>query len=288
MTGFGVGRAQSGDEELTVELKSVNHKFCEVKVRLPRELAMLEASLLKTVKDRLARGAIDLTVKRQGATTTAQVPQVDLALAAEYRRVIAEVAGHFGLPEGFSARDLTLLPGVMRLEEKGVDLAAATLAAGPALETALRGLLQMRELEGEALRADLEHRLGLVAALSKEVAELAPRAVEELKKRLEERIAELSHGIAVEPQRLAQEVAFQAERADVAEEMTRLASHLDQFQGLIQSPEPAGRKMDFLVQEMHREVNTTGSKSQHPEISRRIVTLKAELERIREQVQNIE
>jgi uncharacterized protein (TIGR00255 family) len=146
----------------------------------------------------------------------------------------------------------------------------------------------MRGVEGEAIHADLEARLGLIERWSREVAQLAPRSVEEYRQRLTERVAELARGISVDEQRLAQEVAVFAERTDIAEEMTRLSSHLEQFRQMMAGNEPAGRRMDFLVQEMHREVNTTGSKSQHAEISARVVSMKAEVERIREQVQNVE
>jgi uncharacterized protein (TIGR00255 family) len=157
-----------------------------------------------------------------------------------------------------------------------------------ALEQALGALEQMRQVEGEAIRIDLETRLGLLERWSREVAALAPRSVEEYRQRLAERVTELARGISVDEQRLAQEVAIFAERSDIAEEMTRLASHLEQFRQLIAAGEPSGRRMDFLVQEMHREVNTTGSKSQHADISARVVSMKAEVERIREQVQNVE
>ena len=177
---------------------------------------------------------------------------------------------------------------VIRLEEPQVGLEDAGKAAESALALALDALQKMREKEGVALAADLSSRLGLVTQWVEEVRVLAPKAIDLYRTRLSERIAELSKGLAVEPQRLAQEVAFFAERTDVAEEMTRLASHLEQFNELLRSAEPSGRKMDFLVQEMHREVNTTGSKSQHADISSRIMQLKAELERIREQVQNVE
>jgi uncharacterized protein (TIGR00255 family) len=288
MTGFGSGRARVEDEELSVELKSVNHKFCEVKARLPREMASLEPLLTKAIKERLARGAVDVLVKRQTPTASDALPQVDLALAREYRRVLGELARELGIQAELRLQDVAAQPGVIRLEERGVNLGHAQAALSEALEQALKGILEMRRTEGEALRADLEARIGLIEGIAREVAALAPRGVEEYRARLDERVKELSRGVPLDPQRLAQEVAYFAERTDVAEEMTRLASHLVQFRALIASPEPAGRKMDFLVQEMHREVNTTGSKSQQAEISNRIVSMKAELERIREQVQNVE
>jgi uncharacterized protein (TIGR00255 family) len=288
MTGFGSGTATAGTESLTVELRSVNHKFCEVKVRLPRELSALEASLQKVVKERVARGAVDVAVRRAARTSLGVVPQVDLALAKEYRRAWAELAKGLELPDTVSLRDIALQMNVIRLEEPQISLEDANKAVESALSLALDALGKMREKEGAALHADLFSRLALVAQWVAEVKELAPKAIEAYRARLAERIAELSKGLAVDPQRLAQEVAFFAERTDVAEEMTRLDSHLKQFHELLASKEPSGRKMDFLVQEMHREVNTTGSKSQHADISNRVMQLKAELERIREQVQNVE
>ena len=288
MTGFGTGTSSAGNETLTVELRSVNHKFCEVKVRLPRELSTLEAVLQKVVKDRLARGAVDVSVRRASRTALGVVPQVDVALAREYRRAWGELAKALELPDTTALRDVATQANVIRLEEAQVSLEDAGKAAEAALGLALEALGKMREKEGLALAADLTARLTLVAQWVDDVKGLAPGAIELYRARLSERIAELSRGLAVDAQRLAQEVAFFAERTDVAEEMTRLSSHLEQFHELLRSKEPSGRKMDFLVQEMHREVNTTGSKSQHVDISSRIMQLKAELERIREQVQNVE
>ncbi|WP_043433210.1 YicC/YloC family endoribonuclease [Cystobacter fuscus] len=288
MTGFGAGRARVGDEEFSVEVRSLNHKFCEVKARLPRELSALEPALVKQVKDRLARGAVDVFIKRNTATAAGTVPVVDVGLAREWARALREVGEALGELAEVSWSVVASQPGVVRLEERGMDVESATQAVSGALEQALTALEQMRQVEGEAIRVDLETRLGLIERWSREVAGLAPRSVEEYRQRLTERVAELARGISVDEQRLAQEVALFAERSDIAEEMTRLASHLEQFRQLMGAGEPSGRRMDFLVQEMHREVNTTGSKSQHAEISARVVSMKAEVERIREQVQNVE
>lgn len=288
MTGFGAGRARVGDEEVSVELRSLNHKFCEVKVRLPRELATLEPAISKQVKDRLARGSVEVLVRRQTATASGTVPTVDVGLAREYARAFRELAAALGTASEVTWHQVATQPGVVRLEEKGVDAEAAGQAVQAGLEQGLTALEQMRRTEGEAIYADLDARLKLIEGWSREVAELSPKAVQEYQQRLTERVAELARGVAVDPQRLAQEVVLFAERTDIAEEVTRLASHLEQFRALMASSEPAGRRMDFLVQEMHREVNTTGSKSQHAEISARVVSMKAEVERIREQVQNVE
>lgn len=288
MTGFGAGRARVGDEEVSIELRSLNHKFCEVKARLPRELSNLEAALTKQVKDRLARGSVELLVRRQGSSPSGNAPSVDLNLAREYLRAFRELAAQLELPGEVSWSQVANQPGVMRLEERCVDAVASAKAAHEALNQSLKALEEMRKVEGLAIYADLEARLKLLEGWSKEITELAPRAVEEHRQRLEERVAELSRSVAVEPHRLAQEVVLFAERTDIAEESTRFASHLEQFRALMRATEPAGRRMDFLVQEMHREVNTTGSKSQHAEISARVVAMKTEVERLREQVQNVE
>lgn len=288
MTGFGIGRATSGAEELSVELKSVNHKFCEVKPRLPRELSSLEPLVVKLVKDRLARGAVEVTVRRQTQAQAGQVPVVDVALAQEYQRALLDLAAATGASKEIPVTFLAGQPGVMRLEERQASLEDAQRALQSALSQALDALVTMREVEGEAIARDLSTRLDLIEAGVEKLEQLAPRAVEEYRARLQERVAELTQNAAVDPQRLVQEVAIFAERTDVAEETTRLRSHLAQLRALLQSDEPFGRRMDFLVQEFHREVNTTGSKSQHSEISAQVVALKAEVERVREQVQNVE
>jgi uncharacterized protein (TIGR00255 family) len=287
MTGFGAGRGAAGGEEIAVELRSVNQKFCEVKARLPRELAALEPALVRHVKDRLARGGIDLSLRRAGPGG-AMAPRVDVALAEAYARLYAELQARLGLTEPLRLADIAGAEGVIRLDEREIDLEAARAAAEKALGSALEALLAMREREGEALGADLEARLATVLSLVGQVEVLAPQAVEHHRARLAERVRELTQGMPLDPGRLAQEVALLADRTDVAEEITRLRSHVGQARQLLGGKEPAGRKLDFLVQEMHREVNTIGSKSQHAELSGLVVSLKVEVERMREQVQNVE
>lgn len=288
MTGFGTGRSRAGDEEISVEVRAVNHKHLEVKVRLPRELAALEAAALKAVRAHCARGAVDVAVRRSASTVTGAVPTVDAAMARAWREALRTVARAAELADAPTASQIANQPGVVRMEEPVTDLAVAEGALERALADALDALVAARVREGRALEADLSARLDRVATLAAEVAALAPRTVETYRSRIQERVADLLKGAPVDEARLVQEVALFAERTDVAEEATRLQAHLAAFRSFLGSSEPAGRKMDFLVQEMHREVNTTGSKSQSTDISTRIVELKAELERIREQVQNVE
>lgn len=287
MTGFGAGRGSAGGEELDVEIRSVNHKYCEVKVRLPRELAALEVEAAKAVRERLARGGIDVTVRRPGPGA-GLAPRVDLALAESYAHAFRELQARLGLPGAVSLADVLSADGVVRLDERAVDPDAARAALWTALAAALDALVAMRAREGEALARDLAARLDTVEALVARAAALVPQAIEHHRARLAERVQELTRGIPLDPGRLEQEVALFADRTDVAEEVTRLRSHLSQVRALLAGSEPAGRKLDFLVQEMHREVNTIGSKSQSAEVATVVVAAKAEIERMREQVQNVE
>jgi uncharacterized protein (TIGR00255 family) len=287
MTGFGAGRGAVNGEEIDVEIRSVNHKFCEVKVRVPRELSALELEAAKVVKDRLARGGVEVTIRRASGSG-GLAPRVDVALAEAYARAFGEIQARLGLPGAVTLSDILRSDGVVRLDERQIDVDAARGALGEGLSRALEALVAMRGREGEALSGDLDSRLATVEELVARVAEQSPRVVEAYRTRLAERVAELARGVPTDPTRLAQEVALFADRTDVAEEVTRLRSHIAQARALLASGEPAGRKLDFVVQEMHREANTIGSKSQSADLSGVVVSLKAEIERMREQVQNVE
>ena len=287
MTGFGAGRAAEGAEAISVEAKSVNHKFCEVKARLPRELAALEGEVGRLVKARLARGAVEVFVRREGAAG-GLVPQVNAALAQAWVAALRELGRSLGVAGDVALVDLARVEGVVKIAEQPPDLELAGRALALALGNALTALEVMRAKEGAALAADLAARLDAIERASVEAKVLVPQSVEAYRDRLAARVAELSRGVPVEPARLAQEVAIFADKSDVAEELTRLASHLVQARGLLDAPQPVGRSLEFVVQEMNREVNTLGSKSQSAGIAALIVTMKTELERIREQIQNVE
>ena len=287
MTGFGAGRAADGDEVVDVEVRSVNHKFCEVKVRLPRELAALELEVARAVKARLARGGVEVSLRR-GGRAGALAPRVDLELARAYADAFRELGARLGLSGQVALADVLGAEGVVGLEERTPDLERARAPALGALAQALERLEEMRAREGEALAHDLGARVDRMTELAAQVEGLGPESVERYRERLRERVAEVSRGLALDPARLAQEVALFADKLDVAEELTRLRSHAAQVRTLLAGSEPAGRKLEFLVQELHREVNTVGSKSQNAAIATLVVELKAEIERMREQVQNVE
>jgi uncharacterized protein (TIGR00255 family) len=287
MTGFGAGRGSVNGEDVDVEVRSVNHKYCEVKARLPRELSAFEHEVVRTVKERVARGGVEVAARRTPVGSLV-APRVDVGLAESYARAFAEVQARLGLPGSVTLADVISAEGVVRLDERAVDLETVGEALRRGVAAALTQLVSMRAREGEALARDLAARLDELERLVARVAEVAPQAVDQYRVRLSERIAELSRGLAVDPARLAQEVAIFADRTDVAEEITRLRSHVAQVRLLLAGSDPAGRKLDFLVQEMHREANTIGSKSQNADIGGVVVSLKAEIERMREQVQNVE
>jgi uncharacterized protein (TIGR00255 family) len=236
----------------------------------------------------VSRGAIDVFVRRESASARGLSPKVDLALAAAYAKAFRELKNELGLAGEPAVNDIAHMDGVISLGETAADPAAAAGALQAALGSALDTLEQMRRREGEALARDLLARLGAIEQGAREVGRLAPLQVEAARERLSQRIAELTRGGPLDPARLVQEVALFADRTDVAEELTRLASHLEQARALIASDVPAGRKLEFLVQEVNREINTIGSKSQHSGIASQVVDLKAELERVREQIQNVE
>ena len=288
MTGFGAGRGESKGEALSVELRAVNGKFCEVKPRLPRELTALEPELVRAVKARVSRGVVDVFVRREEATAKGLVPRVDLALAAAYAKALREIKDELGLAGEPSVHDVAALEGVFSIGDALSDPAALAPVLQGALRSALDALEQMRRREGEALARDLAARFDALEKGVKAVAQLAPQQVDAYRERLSARIAELTRGVPLDPARLVQEVAVFADRTDVAEELTRLASHLSQLRAQLGSEAPAGRKLEFLVQEVNREINTIGSKAQSAGIASLVVDMKAELERVREQIQNVE
>lgn len=287
MTGFGAATAADGAEQVAVELRSVNGKFCEVKARLPRELAALESELVKFVKDRVARGNVELFVRRTTPGAVAS-PRVDAAALEVLARSLRDAATAAGLDARVSLADLVAVPGIVKVEEAAPDVEAAARACRAAIAGALARLFEARAREGAALEADLRGRIATMRALWSEVARLAPASVEAYRERLRMRIGELAKDLTIDPARLEQEVVLFADRTDVAEEVTRLEAHFAEFERLLSQPGPVGRQLDFLLQEMNREVNTTGSKSQSAALARLVIELKAELERVREQVQNVE
>lgn len=282
MTGFGRGTAVTAGVRATVDIRTVNHRFLDLKVRGVPLAPAVEEAVASRIRAVLERGAVSVTihVTREGA---AAGPAIDVAVAERVHRQLADLAARLGMAPPELAVVLAQ-PGVLVTQERTDDDPPVL----PALDAALAQLGEMRIAEGAALAAELTARLDTLTALRVQVATVAATVPHQLTRRLHERVRRLLEDVEVEPARLAQEVALLADRSDVTEELVRLASHLDQARALVAGPGSAGRRLDFLIQEIGRELNTIGSKSAVTEISTAIVEGKAVLEKIREQVQNVE
>lgn len=291
MTGCGAGAAERGGVRVEVSLASVNRKGLDVQVSVPRGYPALEAAVARGVASRLARGRVtgEVRVDARGAGGGARV---DWALAESVADAARQLGERLGLEGGAKVSDVLNFPGVLS-DEGGAGAESAEAALGEALAAALDALVAFREREGAALAEDLLPRVAALEALRGELAERAPAVAagygERVKKRVAEALAEAGLPMGAETEeRIVREAALFADRADVTEELVRLASHLAQMASALRGEGAVGRQLDFLAQEAGREINTIGSKSNDAEMARRVVAFKAELERVREQIQNIE
>lgn len=288
MTGYGRREAAWKGGSVVAEVRAVNHRFCEVQVRLPRHLATMEEEIKKSVQARCARGHIDVTVLVSGRTEGKRTASLDRELATQYYGVLRQLQREFRLS---GAVDLALLAGfrdvVVVSEEAATDRKLSGVVTR-VVAGALSDLEAMRRREGAALAKEFKTRLTNIAAERANIAARAPRVVEEAFERMKGRVAKLLDGPAPDQARLQQELAHFADRCDVTEELARLDSHLGQFGTLLAGREPVGRTMDFLLQELGREINTIGSKANDPVLAGHVIAVKGELEKLREQVQNVE
>jgi uncharacterized protein (TIGR00255 family) len=290
MTGFGRAGFEAEGASLSVELRTVNHRHLDLTLRLPRPLSGLEAELRPILAARFSRGKLDLTVSAPAGTATTDVT-LDSQLAGRYLEWARTLSGVGAQNSEPTAAELLALPGVVRVTEHHFDEEAVRPALRAAVEQAAAATVAMREREGEALGRELSARLAQVRALGEAVSARSGEVVAAVRERLAKRAAQLREetGVADES-RLLQEIVIAADRMDVTEETVRLASHVAQFESSIEADgsEPVGRKLEFLLQEMLRETNTIGSKAADAPIAHLVVELKTELERMREQVLNVE
>jgi len=288
MTGFGRGEAEGEAGKITVEVKAVNHRFSEVVFRMPRQFSALEDPARKLILSRVTRGRLEVYVVWE-PSAEARAAKVDKDLALAYYNALRQLAEEIGSNPEISLDTLARLPEVISVTEGDVTDEQIWAMLEPALDQAMTQLVAMREKEGAALAVDLAERLDRIDSFRTAAAARAPEVVEEYRQRLIRRLEELLPPTnPVDPQRLAQEVALFADRADITEEVQRLGSHIAQFRQALQTDEAVGRKLDFLVQEMGREINTIGSKANDALLAAAVVAAKSELEKIREQVQNLE
>lgn len=288
MTGFGRGEIYGQGKKFVVELKSVNHRYCEMHLRLPKYMLLMEERCKKVLKDYVHRGRLDgfISVEDEGEKNL-QV-KIDSALAESHYKALKELRNLLDLPGRPTLRDMIQVPGLLTLEEPEEDVEKWWPFLEAALKQAAAGLLKMRETEGERLSSDLKKRFEAVAQINAEIKKRAPQVVEEYRGKLESRVQEMLGEGMMDKERLAAEVTIFAERSNITEEVVRLDSHLYQALNCLQASEPVGRKLDFLLQEMNREINTVASKASDLTISQLVVEVKSQLEKIREQVQNIE
>lgn len=296
MTGFGAGAAEAALADgstlaVTAELRTVNHRHLHAKLRLPHGFSALESALEARLRERIARGSVqaNFDCARVGALPAIEV---DHDVAARYIAIQRDLGERFHLTPVAGVAEFLSLPGVLVTsngqDSDAADDPAASEAFHAALERALEALVEMRASEGEALARDLTENADAIAGIAREIEARAPAIVAERKQRLVERVAELAGDVAVSEADLAREIALLADRLDVSEEVSRLASHQDQLRGLLGGSGAVGRKLDFLVQEFLREANTIGSKCSDAHVAHLVVDLKTHVERLREQVQNVE
>ncbi len=288
MTGFGRGEQSGKHLAITVEAKSVNHRYLDLAIRLPRELNLLEEQLRNAFRQQLSRGRVDIFVKLVTREAESKAVTVNNNLAEAYIEQARGLCAKTGLTWDLTVSALLRLPEVVQLEEADFDADEAAELLKAAADQAVSGLVAMRALEGERLAQDILTYLQSIEQQLVSVEQRSPSVVQEYKAKLESRLQELLPEGLLDAGRLAQEVAIFADRACIAEETVRLRSHLEQARVLLDQREAVGRKLDFLVQEMNREINTIGSKANDAETARLVVDLKSDLEKIREQVQNIE
>ena len=289
MTGYGKGMVAGDDFSVSVDLKTVNNRFLDIHLRVGAELASLEPSIKKRISARLSRGRVDVTVSMERVAQIAY--ELNRPLIAGYVSALKQLQQDFNISGELDINVLARIPGALQPARNGIDERMIT-ALEQALDHALSELEKMREQEGEALKQELRDRVQKIESLVPVIEQSAAGLAEAYRLRLQKRIGELlsrsGQVVELDPARLAQEVAYLADRSDVSEEMVRLRSHLSQFQEALDAPGEAGKMLDFLLQELNREANTTLSKSTDLTIKEAGLAIKAEVEKLREQVQNVE
>ncbi|OAJ73179.1 hypothetical protein AYJ08_14920 [Brevibacillus sp. SKDU10] len=289
MTGYGRKEIERGSMRLTVEMRAVNHRFCEIIVRLPKIWTMYEERVKKRIATKVRRGRVDVTVSLEAVRDESSEVQVDWNTAQFYVTAANQLVERFGLPETLHVKDLMRMPGVL-IEASVPELSDEEVEQllDEATDAALAELYVMKSTEGNLLQLDLIRRLEYIKSTTHTLQDIAPEVREQYRNRLKNRLDEIMEDHMLDESKIFQEVALFAEKADISEEITRLLSHCEQFLEQIHSSEIIGRKLDFLLQEMNREANTIASKANHLQIQRLAVEVKTELEKMREQVQNVE
>lgn len=290
MTGFGRSEYSDGKRSVTAEVRSVNHRYCDVSVKMPRRYSFAEEKIKSAVKSILSRGKIDVSITVVNLTEDDVTVKLNTSVAGQYKESLQELKDQFDLEGDISLQLIAGLPDVMKTVPEVEDEDALTEALKIPVTEAVKKLDEMRAVEGEKLKEDLLRRGGTIKEHTGKIKERAPEVVKEHKEKMEERINQLlDKNIEIPEEKLAVEVAVFADKCDITEELVRLDSHMDQMKKILDEGKKAvGKRLDFLVQEMNREANTIGSKANDLEITNYMLSIKSEVEKIREQVQNIE
>ncbi len=289
MTGFGSGNAEENGIGAEVEVGSVNRKQLDIRISIPRNLAALEPKIKKLIQSKIARGNINALIKvtLSGSPDANQI-MIDREMSAIYLRELRNVAEELGLQDDFKASTLLRLPDIIRYKTAADDTEKVWNVTGKALTRALSELIKMRKAEGDILAADIKKRFDRLSVIHKRLIKIAPQVAKQYGKQLRQRLDDAGINDNNLDEIIARELIVFIDKADISEELVRLESHLKQVAGLLKANKPVGRTLDFLCQEMFREINTIGSKGNNTRISKEVIAFKAELETIREQVQNIE
>ena len=288
MTGFGWGEQLGLGYHFSIEIKSVNHRYQEIMVKIPRNFNLLEERIRKIIQEKTQRGRIEVYVNVKETEEKERFVKVDKELALSYDKSLKELANFLDTTYTTDVYSLVSLPEILSVEEQETDIEAVWPYIETAVQEALTQLIAMRKNEGEKLAQDLLQRLDELRDLTEQIKQRSPLVVSEYQEKLRQRLAVMLTDTSLDENRLLMEVALFADRASITEELVRLESHIEQFVEALQQQQPIGRKLDFLVQEMNRETNTIGSKANDLVISHLVVEGKSQLEKIREQVQNIE
>jgi uncharacterized protein (TIGR00255 family) len=288
MTGFGKSELSSEGRKIRVEVKSVNHRYLDVNIRMPRFLLFLEDDVRRYLKTVINRGRIDVFVNFSSEREDAKTVAVDMSVINGYLNAARRVEAELGVENDLKSADLLRLPDAVTFEENEADENALRSLLIEAVQTAAAQLISAREAEGAQLLADVNGRLKDILRFSEEIAQKEDIVLEEYRIKLKQRIESLMESVPVDETRLAQEIAIYADKCNVTEEIVRIKSHVDQFTCAVESGLPQGRNLDFIVQELNREFNTIGSKSGDAVITKMVIAGKVEIEKIREQIQNLE
>ncbi len=287
MTGYGKANLTKNDRSYQIEIKTVNHRYLDISVKMPRQLSYLEEPIKKEIGNKIKRGKVDVFITFDNNSLEGREIKINTELASAYIKELKKLAESENILADIQVNDIARYPDVLNIENSQDDETIKNEIL-EVLKIAIDNLIQMRQVEGIKMAEDISARIDYIQEKVQEISKLSTGLIEEYIVKLEERLKQILKGQEIDQARLAQEVVIYADKCSVEEEVTRLNSHISQFHNLINSNEPIGKKLDFIIQEMNRETNTIGSKANDLDITNRVIDLKTQIENIREQVQNIE